>query len=60
MDETKGVQVGCRNIRFADDILLLSDSEWTMNAMLPGLNASCEECRIRIHTKKTKCMVINA
>lgn len=52
----RGVRVGGRKmgcIRFADYVVLLTESERTTNAMLEDLNAACEECGIRINAKKT-------
>lgn len=62
MKQNRGVRVGGRrieSIRFADDMVLLAETERTMIEMLKDFNKTCEEFGMRINKKKTKCMVIS-
>ena len=59
--EKRGVCLGGRRIeciRFADDMVLLAESEQTVNEMLEDLIGLCEEYGMKINGKKTMSMVI--
>ncbi|KAJ4446534.1 hypothetical protein ANN_13230 [Periplaneta americana] len=56
-----GVKVGGRrikSIRFADDMVLLTEEEMILNDMRLELNDSCEQYGMKINANKTKSMVI--
>lgn len=55
MCQCKGIEC----IGFADDMVLLAESEIMANKMLEKLNEAYEEYGIWINTSKTKCMAIS-
>ncbi|KAJ8875405.1 hypothetical protein PR048_023300 [Dryococelus australis] len=58
----RGVHIGEKRtecIRFADDKVLLAESERTITKMLKGLNETCEEYGMRINASKTKSMAFS-
>ena len=57
----KGVNMGGRRvecIRFADDMVVLSESEDELRNMMQGLNETCKKYGMRINIKKTKSMIL--
>lgn len=62
LDGKRGICIGGKRIeciRFADDMVLLAESERTANNMLKDLNEACVEYGMQINTAKTKSMVIS-
>jgi hypothetical protein len=54
---TEDTRINC--ILWADDIILLSESEEGLNKLLEGLNAYSIENQLKVNTDKTKCMIFN-
>ena len=48
-----------RSIIWADDLLLLSDSEKGLNNVLMKLEDYCKQNEIEVNLEKTKCMIFN-
>ena len=46
-------------LMYADDIILLANSEAELQQKLNALNIFCKNNKLQINTKKTKCMVFN-
>ena len=44
---------------WADDIILLSESEEGLRSMLKSMEAYCDENELSLNTDKTKCMIFN-
>ena len=62
LDEHQGVKVGGRNInnlRYADDTVLIADSEQKLQTLLTTAMVKSEEKGLQLNTKKTECMVIS-
>jgi hypothetical protein len=60
--ECAPIQLGTRNINcllYADDAILLSDSENGLQKCLDCLKSHCEEIGMEINTTKTKIMIFN-
>ena len=47
------------SIFWADDLLLLSESEEGLNSILKNLNEYCLDNHLEINFDKTKCMIFN-
>lgn len=61
-EETRGVKVNgeqIHSIRFADDIVLMTESERDLNDMLLCLDTTLTKYKLKINAKKTKAMVIS-
>ena len=57
-----GVSVGGKNInniRYADDTVLIADSEEKLQRLVERVDAAGEEMGLRINRKKTECMVMS-
>ena len=63
LDDNKGkMKIGDKEIAciaWADDLIIMSESESELQSMLETLEEYCEENRLTINTDKTKCMVFN-
>ena len=46
-------------IMFADDLVIIAQSEVELQSSLTQLSMFCENWKLEINTKKTKCMVFN-
>ena len=60
--EMDGISVGGRNlnnIRYADDTVLIADSEEKLQRLVERVDAAGEEMGLRINKKKTECLVIS-
>ena len=58
----EGVRVGgynINNVRYADDTVLIADSEEKLQILLDQVNASGEEMGLKINRGKTECMTIS-
>ena len=44
------------NIRFADDTVLMTDTEVKLQRLVDGLNKACQRNRMKINLKKTEVM----
>ena len=53
----EGININC--ILWADDIILLSDSEHGLSQLLTELNEYSDLNQLKINTNKTKCMIFN-
>lgn len=59
---TDGIKVNGVNIstiRYADDTVLLADSDVGLQRLMDNINAACEEYGMSINIKKTKVMIIS-
>ena len=54
---TENTRINC--ILWADDIILLAESEEGLNKLLLGLNTYSNENQLKVNTDKTKCMIFN-
>ena len=54
---TDNDRINC--ILWADDIILLAESEEGLNDLLRGLHTYSEENKLKVNTDKTKCMIFN-
>ena len=52
-----GYEIAC--IAWADDLVLVSENELTLQKMLNTLESYCDENKLQINTDKTKCMTFN-
>ena len=61
MDGLEGVKfngVNLTNLRYADDAVILADSEKSLQTMMSSLNEKCKEYGMAINAKKTMVMVM--
>ena len=59
--DCEGIRIGrqnINNIRFADDAVLVADSEEKLQVMLDRVKLESERKGLNINVKKTECMVI--
>lgn len=59
IEELEGIRVGGRNInniRYADDTVLIADSEVKLQRIIDGLSTACRRRGLKINTKKTEAM----
>ena len=57
----KGININGQNItniRYADDTIILADSEQQLQHMIDMLDATCEQCGMAMNAKKTKTMIV--
>lgn len=62
LDGKRGIRIGRKRIeciRFADDVVLVAESERTVNNMLKHLHDACVEYGMKINTAKTESMIIS-
>ena len=62
LSDYKGVTfngVRYTNIRFADDTVVVAESEEELQSMIESINTACEEYGMALNAKKTKTMVIS-
>ena len=62
LNEHQGVKVGDNNInnlRYADDTLLIADSEQKLQTLLTTTTVKSIEKGLELNVKKTECMVIS-
>ena len=50
---------GINSIFWADDIVLLAESEENLNEMINVVSSYCQENKLTINSKKTKCLIFN-
>ena len=58
----EGLSIGGRNtnnLRYADDTVLIADSEDKLQALVDEVNAASEEKGLKINREKTECMVVS-
>ena len=61
LNEHQGVKVGGNNInnlRYADDMVLIADSEQKLQTLLTVATVKSVEKSLELNAKKTECMVI--
>ena len=51
--------IGLNSVFWADDIVLLAKSDSKLSEMLDLLGKYCEENKLTINKKKTKCLIFN-
>ena len=51
--------VSYTNIRFADDTMVVAESEEELQKMIDSINTACEEYGMALNAKKTKTMLIS-
>ena len=59
LEEMEGIRIGginMNNIRFADDTVLIADTEEKLQRLVDGLNEGCERYGLKINTGKTEVM----
>ena len=57
----KGININGQNItniRYADDAIILADSEQQLQHMIDKLNATCEQYGMAMNAKKTNTMIV--
>ena len=62
IEELQGVKVGGRelnNLRYADDTVLIADSEQKLQSLLTTASVKSEEKGLQLNAKKTECMVVS-
>ena len=62
IEELNGVKVGGReinNLRYADDTVLIADSEQKLQSLLTTASVKSEERGLQLNAKKTECMVVS-
>ena len=60
--ELEGIRIGginVNNIRYADDTVLIADSEEKLQALIQTINQASEEMGLKINIKKTETMVVS-
>ncbi len=60
-DKSEDIKIGgenINNIRYADDTVILAESDKDLRTLLLAVETTCEEYGISINVKKTKVMVI--
>ena len=60
-DDGEGVNINCQNItniRYADDTIILAESEQQLQNMIDKLDATCEQYGMAMNAKKIKTMIV--
>ena len=61
LEEGEGINVNGKNItniRYADDTIILAESEQQLQHMIDELDATCEQYGMTMNAKKTKTMIV--
>ena len=61
LEEEKGINTNGQNItniRYADDTIILAESEQQLQSMIDKLDATCEQYGMTMNAKKTKTMIV--
>ena len=61
LEDEKGININGQNItniRYADDTIILADSEQQLQRMIDKLDATCEQYGMAMNAKKTKTMIV--
>ena len=62
VDDLEGIRIGgqnVNNVRYADDTVLIADSEDKLQRIIERVDAAGEELGLKINRGKTECMVIS-
>ena len=61
LEDGEGININEKNItniRYADDTIILADSEHQLQHMIDTLGATCEQYGMAMNVKKTKTMIV--
>ena len=61
LEDGKGININGENIvniRFADDTIILAESEQQLQRMIDKRDATCEQYGMAMNAKKTKTMIV--
>ena len=61
LDDTRGIKVNgvtITNIRYADDTIIIAETEHDLKVMITRLNETCKIYGMELNAKNTKVMVI--
>ena len=61
IQQIEGIKFGgvnINNLRYADDTVLIADSEENLQLMIDALNEKCERMKLKVNTRKTEVMGI--
>ena len=62
LEDGEGISINeqnITNIRYADDTIILADSEHQLQHMIDTLDATCEQYGMAMNAKKTKTMIVD-
>ena len=61
LEDEKGININGQNItniRYADDTIIMAESEQQLQRMIDKLDATCEQYGMAMNAKKTKTMIV--